>query len=70
VLSAISVAEGRGLRKIARALECSRATVREVRDGLRQSPDTPKSAADPVWMLQLDWPAGNPLPCRNRPPAP
>jgi hypothetical protein len=51
------LAEGRGLREIARALGCSRATVREVRDGLRLSPDAPKSAADPVWMLQLDWPA-------------
>jgi hypothetical protein len=50
------LAEGRGLREIARALGCSRATVREVRDG-RQSPDTPKSLADPLWMLQLNWPA-------------
>ena len=38
------LAEGRGLREIARALVCSRATVREVRDGLRQSPDAPKGA--------------------------
>ena len=51
------LAEGRKLREIARALGCSRATVREVRDGLRHSPDAPKSVADPVWMLQLDWPA-------------
>jgi transposase len=50
------LAEGRGLREIARALGCSRDTVREVRDG-RQSPDTPKSPADPLWMLQLNWPA-------------
>jgi transposase len=50
------LAEGRGLREIARALGCSRDTVREVRDG-RQSPDAPKSMADPLWMLQLDWPA-------------
>ena len=50
------LAEGRGLREIARALGCSRDTVREVRDG-RQSPDAPKSLADPLWMLQLNWPA-------------
>lgn len=48
--------EGRGLREIARALGCSRATVREVRDG-RQSPDAPKALADPLWMLQMNWPA-------------
>jgi IS30 family transposase len=29
------LSEGRGLREIARALGCSRDTVREVRDGLR-----------------------------------
>jgi len=51
------LAEGRGIREIARALSCSRDTVREVRDGLRQSPDAPKSSADPLWMLQLDWPS-------------
>src|SRR5689334_21420494 len=51
------LAEGRTLREIARALGCSRATVREVRDGVRQSPDAPKAVSDPVWMLQLDWPA-------------
>lgn len=49
------LAEGRGLREIARALGCSRDTVREVRDG-RQSPDAPKPLADPLWMLQLNWP--------------
>ena len=48
--------EGRGVREIARALACSRDTVREVRDGLRNSPDTPKPLADPLWMQQLDWP--------------
>jgi hypothetical protein len=37
------LSEGRGLREIARALSCSRDTVREVRDGLRVSPDAPKS---------------------------
>jgi hypothetical protein len=51
------LAEGRGVREIARALNCSRDTVREVRDGERQSPDAPKSSPDPLWMLQLDWPA-------------
>jgi hypothetical protein len=35
---------------------CSRDTVREVRDGLR-APDAAKSSADPLWMLQIDWPA-------------
>jgi len=38
------LSEGRGLREIARALGCSRDTVREVRDGLRNSPDAPKAA--------------------------
>ena len=51
------LAEGRGLREIARALNCSRDTVREVRDGARQSPDSPKKLSDPLWMLQLEWPA-------------
>ncbi|MDB6013462.1 MAG: family transposase, core domain [Gammaproteobacteria bacterium] len=51
------LAEGRGLREIARALNCSRDTVREVRDGARHSPDAPKRLSDPLWMLQLDWPA-------------
>jgi transposase len=51
------LAEGRGMREIARALNCSRDTVREVRDGARQSPDAPKRPADPLWMLQLEWPA-------------
>ena len=48
--------EGRGLREIARALGCSRCTVREVRDGFRGSPDAAKEQADPLWMLQLEWP--------------
>jgi hypothetical protein len=48
--------DGRGLREIARALRCSRKTVREVRDGLRLSPAIRKSMADPLWMLQVDWP--------------
>jgi hypothetical protein len=50
------LSEGRGLREIARALGCSRDTVREVRDGLRNSPDAPKALPDPLWMLQVDWP--------------
>ncbi len=48
------LAEGRGLREIARALNCSRGTVR---DGARQSPDAPRLPSDPLWMLQLEWPA-------------
>ena len=51
------LAEGRGMREIARALNCSRDTVREVRDGARQSPDAPKRPCDPLWMMQLEWPA-------------
>jgi transposase len=51
------LAEGRGLREIARALGCSRRTVREVRDGERVSPGAAKSSGDPLWMAQLDWPA-------------
>jgi hypothetical protein len=50
------LAEGRTLREIARALNCSRRTVREVRDGMRASPDEPKVSADPLWMAQLEWP--------------
>jgi AraC-like DNA-binding protein len=50
------LSEGRGLREIARALGCSRDTEREVRDGLRVSPDAPKTLPDPLWMLQVDWP--------------
>ena len=50
------LAEGRGLREIARALGCSRDTVREVRGGLRVSPDAPKALPDPLWMLRVDWP--------------
>ena len=50
------LAEGRSLHEIARALSCSRCTVREVRDGERLSPDAPKLLADPLWMTQLDWP--------------
>ena len=50
------LAEGRGLREIARALGCSRTTVREVRDGLRGSPAHLPERTEPAWMLQLNWP--------------
>ena len=49
--------DGRGLREIARALQCSRKTVREVRDGLRLSPAARRATADPLWMSQVEWPA-------------
>jgi transcriptional regulator with XRE-family HTH domain len=49
--------EGRSLREIARALGCSRRTVREVRHGERSSPDAARPSVDPLWMSQLDWPA-------------
>ena len=44
--------EGCTMREIARALGCARATVREVRDGERGSPDAPKAMLDQLWMLQ------------------
>jgi transposase len=47
---------GRGLREIARALGCSRDTVRKVRDGQIGSPCAPKAQSDPLWMAQLEWP--------------
>jgi transposase len=50
------LAAGRGVREIARALKCSRRTVREIRDRQRGSPDRPKAAVDPPWMMQIDWP--------------
>ena len=56
------LADGRGVREIARALGCAHATVREVRDGARVSPDSPKLSTDPLWMRQLAY-AG---PCRTR----
>lgn len=46
---------GRGVREIARALKCSRRTVREIRDGQRDSPEKPRAVADPLWMAQVDW---------------
>ena len=42
------LADGRGVREIARALGCARTTMREVRDGARVSPDAPKSSSDPL----------------------
>ena len=50
-------AGGRGVREIARALNCSRETVREVRDGERESPDILKGRRGPAANVQLDWPA-------------
>ena len=45
--------DGRSLREIARALGCSRKTVREVRDGLRLSPAIPPAVADPLRMAMV-----------------
>lgn len=50
------LADGRGVREIAQALGCARATVRKVRDGQIGSPRVSKVQADPLWMSQLDWP--------------
>jgi transposase len=50
------LAEGRGLREIARALGCSRRLVRQIRAGLKTSPAVRKTSVDPVWMAQLEWP--------------
>jgi transposase len=49
------LAAGRGVREIARALKCSRRTVREIRDRRRDLPDAHKVTADPLWMAQIDW---------------
>lgn len=51
------LAEGRDVREIARALKCSRDTVRGVRDGTRRAPGESKASVDPVWMRHLNWPA-------------
>jgi transposase len=49
------LAEGRGIREIARALGCSRDTVREIRDGVKGTPAQAGERAEPAWMLQLNW---------------
>lgn len=49
------LAEGRSVREIAQALSCSRRTVREVRDGARNSNASAESRTDPLWMRQLNW---------------
>jgi len=49
------LADGRSVREIASALSCSRRLVREIRDGVRVTHETPQSA-DPLWMSQLEWP--------------
>ena len=49
------LADGRSVREIASALSCSRRLVREIRDGVRVTHETPQ-AADPLWMSQLEWP--------------
>ena len=51
------LAVGRSVREIARALKCSRDTVRGVRDGALASPDHPKEIPDPLWMAAVDWSA-------------
>jgi hypothetical protein len=51
------LADGRGVREIARALNCSRRLIREIRAGLKDSPAVPRRVADPLWMARLDWPA-------------
>ena len=48
---------GRGVREISRALGCSRRLVREIQRGLKESPEAPRRQSDPLWMLQIDWPA-------------
>src|SRR5690606_12325399 len=68
--------EGRGVREIARHCGCPRATMRDVRDGMRRSTAPPKPGADPLWSSQLDWPynvhelvLGRPLPFTWEEPA-
>lgn len=48
------MAAGRGIREIICALQCSLRLVRQIRDGLRDSPDQPRSTPDPLWMVQVD----------------
>ena len=49
------LAAGRGVREITRSLRCSRRLVRQIRDGVHAPPDQPRSAAEPLWMTQVDW---------------
>lgn len=49
------LADGRGVREIARALGCSRSTVRDIRDGLKRTPAETAERTEPAWMLQLNW---------------
>lgn len=46
---------GHRVREIARALGCSRVTVRGIRDGQIPPPDKPKALAGPVWSEQVEW---------------
>jgi hypothetical protein len=48
--------EGRGLREISGHWVFTLHSA-GVRDGFRGSPDAAKEQADPLWMLQLEWPA-------------
>lgn len=51
------LAEGRGVREIARALKVSRTTVLEIRDGVKAVPVPQRlRTADPLWMGQVAWP--------------
>lgn len=49
------LAAGRGIREITRTLKCSRRLVRQIRDGLRDSPGQRKNTTQPLWMAQVDW---------------
>lgn len=46
---------GVSVREIERTKECTRRTVRGIRDGLIPHPSTPKTIAGPVWASQVDW---------------
>jgi transposase len=49
------LAEGRKVREIARALKCSRDTVRDIRDGKAPHPDRPKILVGPLWAEGVCW---------------
>jgi len=49
------LAERRPVREIARALKCSRDTVREIRDGTTVSPAIPKALPGPLWTEAIAW---------------